>query len=192
MSKKWTDQFVMRWRKMIESPAHRVLSLNGRRFLDRLEIEHHKHGGRDVPLPCTAQDFTSFGIDKDAVAPAERENIALGFVKKLVQGFAGKGRRRRASAFGLTYVGDNPTNDWQHILTVEDAKRIAKAARSNKATNKVGFGWISDPDKPPNPIRENRVRPDPENPDQYRSGKTGVKTPNPDPENPDVYLDICP
>ena len=47
-------QFVMRRIDMLRSPAFCVLSLTGRRILDRLEIEHAAHGGRDNgKLPVT-------------------------------------------------------------------------------------------------------------------------------------------
>ena len=45
---------------MITSPAWQALSLNGRKILNRLEIEHCKHGGAENgKLPCTYSDFTA-------------------------------------------------------------------------------------------------------------------------------------
>jgi hypothetical protein len=40
-------QFVAYTREMIESPAYRALSLQGRKILRRLEIEHMAHGGAE-------------------------------------------------------------------------------------------------------------------------------------------------
>jgi hypothetical protein len=179
---------------MIESPAWRSQSLSGHRLRDRIEIELCKHGGKDNGrLPVTHQDFIDYGIDHDAIAPAIREQEALGFIG-VIPGFAGKAGQRRPNLFRLTYVksfGEEPTNEWAAILTIEDAKHIAKAARSRVARKQTGFG------------REN------ENP---RSGKTGFSAPGnperkvvflapgnpergpqiPAPGNPEYYLDNLP
>ena len=73
-------QFAPRLIEMLESPAHRVLSLSARRVLDRLEIELAHHGGADNgKLPVTYDQFHQFGIDRQAIAPAIREAVALGF-----------------------------------------------------------------------------------------------------------------
>jgi hypothetical protein len=41
------EQFAPRTITMLKSPAYCALSLAARRFLDRLEIEHAAHGGRE-------------------------------------------------------------------------------------------------------------------------------------------------
>ena len=79
---KISGQFSWRTIAMMESPAFQVLSLSGRRVLDRLEIEHAHHGGNDNgQLPVTYDQFIEYGIHRNAVSPAIREVEALGFVK---------------------------------------------------------------------------------------------------------------
>jgi hypothetical protein len=193
--KRFTKSFIMRTREMMESPAFRVLSLSAHRVLCRLEIELCRHGGKDNGrLPVTHQDFQEYGIDHDAIAPAIRELEALGFSEVTQRGTAGKAGHRRPNMFRLTYLasfGQDPTNEWAQVLTIEDAERIATAARSNVARKRRGFRWenagsrsgktgISDPGKPDRKI----VFLDPGKPDR--------RAKFPDPGNPDVYLDIYP
>ena len=76
--------------EMISSPAFCVLSLSARRVLDRLEIELASHGGTsNGKLPVTFADFHRYGIDYNAIAPAIREVVALGFVEITKKGRAG-------------------------------------------------------------------------------------------------------
>ena len=60
---KIAGQFAARLIEMLESAAYRVMSLSAHRLLDRLEIEHAHHGGRDNgKLPVTYGDFENYGI----------------------------------------------------------------------------------------------------------------------------------
>jgi hypothetical protein len=123
---------------MMESPAYRTLSLSAHRVLDRLEIELAHHGGTDNGrLPVTYADFRKYGIDHQAIAPAIREVVALGFCEVTERGRAGNAEYRTPSRYRLTYrdVGRTPaTNDWRKIKADEDAQVIARTAR--KASEK--------------------------------------------------------
>ena len=44
---KISGQFSARLIEMLESPSFRVLSLSAHRIIDRIEIEHAHHGGKD-------------------------------------------------------------------------------------------------------------------------------------------------
>ncbi len=115
------------------SPAFRVLSLSGRRVLDRIEIEFAGHGGTtNGRLPIPYDDFERYGIHRHAIAPAIRECIALGLTEVTEAGRAGNAECRRPNLFRLTYrATDNgpATNEWQRIKTVVLAREIARAAR---------------------------------------------------------------
>ena len=120
---------------MLESPAHSVLSLSARKVLDRLEIELAHHGGTDNgSLPVTYDQFQTFGIDRQAIAPAIRELVALGFIEITRAGRAGNAEYRLPNLFRLTYRpcagerGDG-THEWRRIKEDAAAKLIAKAAR---------------------------------------------------------------
>jgi hypothetical protein len=118
------------------SPAWRVLSLSGRRVLDRIEIEHASHGGKDNGnLPVTYDDFVKYGIDRHAVAPAIREVEALGFIEITEHGRGGNAEYRMPNKFRLTHLPtgkdrDTPaTDEWKRVKTTEEAEAIARAAR---------------------------------------------------------------
>ena len=77
---------------MLESPAYRTLSLSARKVLDRLEIEFERHGRNPLEngcLPCTYEDFVEYGIHRQAIPPAIREAVALGFIRITRKGSAG-------------------------------------------------------------------------------------------------------
>jgi hypothetical protein len=133
-------QFAPRTIEMLESPSYRVLSLSARRVLDRLEIELAHHGGKPEQngrLPVTYDQFQQFGIDRQAIGPAIRETIALGFVEITRKGRAGNAEWRQPNLFRLTYRhsrGERSygTNEWRRIKSVEEAMEIAKIARTAK------------------------------------------------------------
>lgn len=127
------EQFAARVITMLEAPAYRVLSLSGRRVLDRIEIELAHHGGRDNgKLPVTFDDFQKYGIDRHAIAPGMREVEALGFVQVTERGRAGNAEYRTPNKFRLTYRPTEqgpPTDEWRRIKTIDEAKALALAAR---------------------------------------------------------------
>jgi hypothetical protein len=128
--------FAWRLTEMLESPAHRTLSLSARKILDRLEIEFYRHGGKPEEngrLPCTFDHFVEFGIHRHAIGPAIREVVALGFVEITRKGSAGNAGYRQPTLYRLTYrhSGSNKrvTDDWRRIGTIEEAEAIAERAR---------------------------------------------------------------
>ena len=133
---KISGQFSARTIAMMESPAYQVLSLSGRRVLDRLEIEHAHHGGNDNgELPCTYDDFESYGIHRHSIKAAIAEVVALGFVEITEQGRAGNAEWRRPTKYRLTYRPLNraaPTDEWRKIKSLEEALMLAKGARTTQ------------------------------------------------------------
>jgi hypothetical protein len=127
-------QFNSRLIEMLESPAHRVLSLTAHRVIDRIVVELAHHGGCDNGrLAITYGQFEDYGLHRHAIGPAIRESEALGFIEVTERGRASAGEFRSPSYYRLTFPvvqkGDPPTDEWRKIQTVEEAKRIARAAR---------------------------------------------------------------
>jgi len=130
------EQFAPRTISMLESPAFCVLSLSARRVLDRLEIELASHGGRDNgQLPLTYAQLEVYGLHKDAIAPAIRECVALGFVEVTQRGRASStAEYRHPSKYRLTY---RPTehgvasDEWRRIKSGEEAETRARTARQS-------------------------------------------------------------
>jgi hypothetical protein len=152
--------FAPRLVEMLESPAHRVLSLSARRILDRIEIELANHGGCDNgALPCTYENFRLFGIDRDGIAPALRELEALGFIE-WHRGSAGNADFRRAQSFRLTYRHTDtfdPTDEWRRVRTEADAMLIARAARLGKRNFWPGKKRVTNRAKPSLSIGETPI-----------------------------------
>jgi hypothetical protein len=139
MTKKRTNQingqFAPRTIEMLRSAAMRVLSLTGRRILDRVEIELAQHGGKDNgKLPITYKDLIAFGIHDHAIGAGLREVEALGFVE-IKHGIAGSAAHRKPNLFRLTYRpadGKQETNEWARIRSIEQAEKIVSEARQAK------------------------------------------------------------
>jgi hypothetical protein len=126
---------------MMDSPAYRIMSLSCHRFISRLEIEfektHHRNPFKNGEIVCTTDQFTGYGINRNQIAPARREAIALGFVRVTRPGSAGNSEYRQSAQYLLTYraAGSNAVveNGWSRIQTLEEAEAVAKAAREGKA-----------------------------------------------------------
>jgi hypothetical protein len=139
MTKKRTNQingqFAPRTIEMLRSPAMRVLSLTGRRILDRVEIELAQHGGKDNgKLPITYNDLIAFGIHDHAIGPGLREIEALGFVE-IKRGIAGSATHRKPNLFRLTFRpadGKRETDEWARIGSIEEAEKVVSEARQAK------------------------------------------------------------
>jgi hypothetical protein len=77
-ARKIEGQYIAHRLAMIESPAYRVLSFHARRCLDRIEIEHLRHGGKENGrLPVTYDQFIEYGVmSRRFIGPALRELVA--------------------------------------------------------------------------------------------------------------------
>lgn len=128
------EQFMARVVGMLESPAYRALSLSGHRVISRLEVELAHHGGTDIGrLPCTYDDFESYGIHRHSISSAIRECVALGFVEVTEAGQAGNAEFRKPTRFRLTYAYTDkscpPTHEWRKLETEQQASDLARMAR---------------------------------------------------------------
>jgi hypothetical protein len=131
-------------RSLIESPALRVLSRAAIQAMHRLEFEHMQQGGAaNGQLQVTRRQFEGWGVHRDAVAPALRELEALGLIE-IVRGHAGVGGHGLSNLFRLTYVNtknrEQPTHEWRRVASIEDAERIAGAAREAKDQRACDLG----------------------------------------------------
>jgi hypothetical protein len=153
-SKKVPGQFAWHLIEMLESPAFRAMSLTGHRIRARIEIELGHHGGHDNgKLPVTFENFTRYGIDRQAIAPAIREVVALGFVEVTEHGRAGNAEFRTPNKFRLTYRPTDdrgPTDEWRNVKSIEAANAIAKAARTSRRPTNGST-------KKQNPVGENNI-----------------------------------
>jgi hypothetical protein len=182
-----SGQFSPRLIEMLESPAYRTLSLSAHRVISRIEIELAQHGGNDNgKLPVTTMDFVEYGVERTCVPAAIREGEALGFIRVTERGRGGNAEFRKPNLFALMFAHDRnsrqapPTHDWRKIKTMDEAEKIARAARANKdpiavakATNRKRNAGLQ---KPPKASAEKPVRtrsnPSRKNQPTWSGGKT--------------------
>jgi hypothetical protein len=126
------DKYVIHLIPMFKSPSYRVMSRAAEKILRRLEIELSEHAGKNNgDLIVTFAQFEEFGVHRNAIAPAIRELVALGFLEVTEQGRAGNAEFRRPAKYRLTYLPTadaEPTHEWRQI-TEDDAGMIAQGAR---------------------------------------------------------------
>jgi hypothetical protein len=130
--------------ELIESGAMRALSINARRILDRIRIEHMSHAGlENGRLKVTWNDFVKFGVARRFIAAAQAEIIAVGIVAIERHGRKFYGEDKGApTEYRLTYLpvaepGDfrPPTNEWKRFGTNVKAATNAINARKRQSGN---------------------------------------------------------
>jgi hypothetical protein len=129
--------------EMMESGAFRSLSINARRVLDRIMIEHMKHSGQENGrLKVTWNDFEKFGIGRRFIRDALNELIAAGFVaieqpgRKVYGTHRGDPTRYRLTFLPVAESNDfrPASNEWRKF---GDDINAAKSARPAKTTRKA-------------------------------------------------------
>lgn len=117
---KINGQFVPHRAAMLKSLAWSELGLCARRILDRLEIEHLDHGGKENgQLEVSYQQFEDFGIGRRHLIRALHELKAHGFIRS-TRGKPAKGQFRAPNLYSITYlpIGNAaPTDDWKRFKT---------------------------------------------------------------------------
>jgi hypothetical protein len=120
--------FVMLTRELSASHAWRALSINARRFVDFLMLEHMRQGGRrNGRLLAPQRQLIAYGIHANFVGAAIDEVERLGLVD------CRRGIGRRPSEYGLTWLPlvDGPaSNSWRHAATA--ATNIIEARKAAK------------------------------------------------------------
>jgi DNA-binding PadR family transcriptional regulator len=127
--------------EMRRCPAWCVLSLAARRVLDLMEIElGDKRGKTNGHVCVTHKDFCRYGIGNNNISPALRELEALGFIEVTQRGAGGNADHHRPNLYRITYLasGENqnisPTNEWEAISSLGEAKTIAARARAGSSS----------------------------------------------------------
>ena len=133
--------------ELMESFALRVLSRAAHLALLRIEIELRRHAGHgNGKLIVTKQQFVEFGIHPRMLAAALRELDALGIIIITEHGRGGNAEYCKPNRFRLNFmcgaIDDTEpfTDPWKRFKTIEEAKKVASAARKAKDPNKVAYG----------------------------------------------------
>ena len=141
------EQFIKHRLAMRESPAWRHLPDNARRVLDRIEVEHLRHGGAENgKLVVTYADLQHAGIRRASIFRAIQECAALGFLVVIEKGGI-KGNHTWSSRYRLTYAAPKkgkpptPTDDWMQVVNDQMAKDIlASIDRPTNGQAQAGAG----------------------------------------------------
>ena len=128
--------------EMMQSDAWRDMSINARRMLDLLEIEHLKHGGyENGNLMMTYNQFVAGGIRRSSIFATIAELEKLGWIEVSRGGYRGFARSwphrfrlthrrtRIQPAIGAPYLVE-PTHDWRHYRSQKSCGMVPEAAPS--------------------------------------------------------------
>jgi hypothetical protein len=122
--------------EMMRSDAWRDMSINGRRMLDLLEIEHLAHGGyENGKLAVTYDQFVAGGIRRGSIFATVAELERLGWIevnRGLYRGYARSAphrfrlthrRTRIISDVGAPYLVE-ATHDWRHYRSEKSNRMV--------------------------------------------------------------------
>ncbi len=134
--------WIAETREFLESAAYRTLSINARRILDRLKIEHIGHDRtQNGNLIVTHEQFIEYGVTCDYVADGLDECAFKGLVK-IRRGRAGDGTAH-PNVYTLTFDGTHDglaaTNEWRRF-SMEGAKQWSEQIRQKKMDQRAGSG----------------------------------------------------
>lgn len=138
--------------ELLRSPAYRSLGINARRCLDRIEIEHLAHAGKENGnLIVTYDDFVAYGATRECVRAALQELEDAGLIEITQQGGLARGERH-PNKYRLTFEPDRErsprTDEWEKI-TAEQIVERAQSRReleSRRRSNKEGRRLAASPE----------------------------------------------
>lgn len=138
------EPFVWMTRELLSSEAYRSLSLTARKVLDRIEIEHMNHAGRENGrLKVTYVDFIDHGVPRGCILPAIRELEEKGLINRTFRGRRSHGDDPgKPGEYRLTWIGAvvdtgalAPTNEWKAWRALDGSKKENSLVRK---TNRNG------------------------------------------------------
>lgn len=104
---------------LMESDAFRSLSINARRALDRLVVEHFNHNRiENGNLRVSARQFHEWGVTKDCLTAAVRELEEKGLL--VTERGEAKGVLMPPFIYRLTFyatMDSQPSNDWRNWIS---------------------------------------------------------------------------
>jgi hypothetical protein len=147
--------------EMMRSDAWRDMSINARRMLDLLEIEHLAHGGyENGNLVITYDQFVAGGIRRASIFATIAELERLGWIEVTRGGYRGFARSwphrfrlthrrtRIRAGTGAPYLVDG-THDWRDYRSEKSDRMVPEPAppqfRNRHCNGEVGADGSSDP-----------------------------------------------
>lgn len=133
MRRSWLDDSDGGWiahrLQLLVSPAWRLRPKPLANILERLEIEHMRHAGKENGnLFVSFDQFVAAGVSRKVIRAAEAAGEALGLLV-VTRSETIVGNIRGASKYRLTYVPEKgrraPTDEWQGITDEKAAAIVA-------------------------------------------------------------------
>lgn len=124
--KRWLDCFVPHRLEMLLHPTWQLAPIPLRRMLERLEVEHLRHGGfRNGELFVSFNQFVAASISRRKITAIQDLGEALGLMR-VVRSEDASGDLRAPNAYRLTYLpakgAQTPTDEWK---TIPEARAAA-------------------------------------------------------------------
>lgn len=113
---------------MLLSPAYQARTRPLASILERLEIEHLRHGGAQNGGLCVSySQFAEYGVSRRTVRPALLLGVALGLLE-VIQIQEVVGDIRPDNMYRLTYVPERgkraPTDEWRSVTAAAASKAV--------------------------------------------------------------------
>jgi hypothetical protein len=133
---KWLTCWVPHRLELLLSPAWQLAPRPLKRVLERLEIEHMRHGGlNNGHLYVSFDQFVAYRLSRKIVKPTLTLGTALGLLEVIQDEEAFRGDIRPSNRYRLTYVpaknAASPTDEWK---AVSEAKVEAALDRFRSET----------------------------------------------------------
>lgn len=123
--------------EMLTSPSWRKRPKALIKLLDRMEIEHLRHGGKENGhFIVTYDQFVEFGVTRKVIKPMLRLGAALGLLQ-VIQDENWMGDVRQPNRYRLTYLPAKgqkaPSDEWS-FLEADQVTAILAAYKAQPAT----------------------------------------------------------
>jgi hypothetical protein len=127
------EPWIWQTADILASPAWRAMSINARRVLDRIMLEHMAHGGTENGnLLVTHRQFIEAGVSRDYVADAIDELEHLRLIRITVRGRGGIGSHH-ANRFLLTWMPERGSRFCDDPWKRTDEARVKSWQQARKA-----------------------------------------------------------
>jgi hypothetical protein len=134
--RRWLSQFVPHRLEMLLHPAWQKAPRPLRKVLERLEIEHLRHGGyNNGELFVSYLQFVDCGVSKRSIRPTLQLGEDLGLIEVIQGHETVRSDIRPANSYRLTYVPargkENPTDEWMRISS-DQVDRLVVAFKASE------------------------------------------------------------
>lgn len=145
--KKWLDCFVPHRLEMLIHPAWQMAPVPLRRMLERLEVEHLRHGGcKNGELFVSFNQFVAASISRRKIAPVQDLGEALGLME-LIRPTDVCGDLRAPNSYRLTYLPTKgtkaPTDEWKFVTQQRATQLVETYLEIERRRVKAGMREVA-------------------------------------------------